>query len=159
MAMILPPGTFNDGDREPAPSYGALLVARSEEVTQEAVLEALSAARFTGWVSPALDVLEIVEASEFAVGLAAGRTESSKEKEAVEPGEGVAWTVAVPETPLGHVAGDKTTLRELAASIAETLGTAAIAVLVRKGRSHRLRPRQGRDLGQLRVRRPHPAPR
>ncbi|WP_454300828.1 hypothetical protein [Salana multivorans] len=132
MAMILPPGTFNDGDREPAPSYGALLVARSEEVTQEAVLEALSAARFTGWVSPALDVLEIVEASEFAVGLAAGRTESSKEKEAVEPGEGVAWTVAVPETPLGHVAGDKTTLRELAASIAETLGTAAIAVLVRK---------------------------
>lgn len=135
MSMILPAGTFGDNDdRTPPPSYGALLIARTGDVTQDAIVEALSEARFTGWVSPPLDAVGVVVVNEFAVGLAAAAKEAVEEarNQGVEPGEGVAWTVAVPETPLGHVAGDKTTLRELAGAIAQTLATRTATVLVRR---------------------------
>ncbi|ROR93516.1 hypothetical protein EDD28_2932 [Salana multivorans] len=109
---IIPPGAFGgSGDEQaPAPSFGVLLVRVDGDVTHESVVEALTSARFTGWVSPEVPV------------------------EGDDPGDAPVpvWTVAVPETPLGHVAGERTTLHELAASLAATLDGDAIAMVNRR---------------------------
>jgi hypothetical protein len=88
-------------DRFVGMSYGALLT----RLDRDALVDALAARRFTGWVSPAC------------------------------PGAFASWTVAVPEWPLGHVAAHRMRLEDLAGDLGDAVPDTVVAVLVDRDRS------------------------